>query len=143
MRSQRLLKHGLQLSTIPRRAARRFQSTLASTSSLPENAVVFSGIQPTGVPHLGNYLGALQSWKQLQDGASQTNKLLFCIVDLHAITMPQQANVLRQRRREMLAAFLAIGLDPDRSVLFYQSSVSYFSRARGGDLLCSGRSMRG
>jgi tryptophanyl-tRNA synthetase len=101
----------------------RYSSTF-STPSLPPNSVIFSGIQPTGTPHLGNYLGALQSWKQLQDGASAGTKLLFCIVDLHAITLPQEASVLRQRRREMLAAFLAVGLDPERSVLFYQSSVS-------------------
>jgi tryptophanyl-tRNA synthetase len=86
--------------------------------------VIFSGIQPTGIPHLGNYLGALQTWKQLQDGAADSTKLLFSIVDLHAITLPQEADVLRRRRREMLAAFLAVGLDPERSVLFYQSSVS-------------------
>ncbi|CAJ2505970.1 Uu.00g001000.m01.CDS01 [Anthostomella pinea] len=89
-----------------------------------QNAVVFSGIQPTGVPHLGNYLGAMRQWKRLQDDAHEDDKLLYSIVDLHAITMPQDAEILRRRRREMLAALIAIGLDPERSILFYQSSVS-------------------
>ncbi|RYP26536.1 hypothetical protein DL767_007987 [Monosporascus sp. MG133] len=86
-------------------------------------AVIFSGIQPTGVPHLGNYLGALRQWKRLQDDAPEETKLLFSVVDLHAITMPQDGPVLMQRKREMLAALIAIGLDPQKSTLFYQSSV--------------------
>lgn len=86
--------------------------------------VIFSGIQPTGVPHLGNYLGALQQWKRLQDEAAPGTKLLYSIVDLHAITVPQQPDLLRQRKREMLAALLAVGLDPSRSIIFHQSSVS-------------------
>ncbi|RYO83069.1 hypothetical protein DL766_004084 [Monosporascus sp. MC13-8B] len=86
-------------------------------------AVIFSGIQPTGVPHLGNYLGALRQWKRLQDIAPHKTKLLFSVVDLHAITMPQDGPVLMQRKREMLAAMIAIGLDPQKSTLFYQSSV--------------------
>ncbi|KAL7627123.1 Tryptophan--tRNA ligase, mitochondrial [Parahypoxylon ruwenzoriense] len=91
----------------------------------PKRRVIFSGIQPTGVPHLGNYLGALRQWKRLQDAAQSTgDKLLFSVVDLHAITMPQEAEQLRLRRREMLAALLAIGLHPDKGAnLFFQSSV--------------------
>ena len=85
--------------------------------------MIFSGIQPTGIPHLGNYLGALQNWKRLQDEAAPDTKLLYSIVDLHAITLPQQAPMLRQWKREMLAALLAVGIDPGRSSLFYQSSV--------------------
>ncbi|KAK7746069.1 Tryptophan--tRNA ligase, mitochondrial [Diatrype stigma] len=85
--------------------------------------VVFSGIQPTGVPHLGNYLGAMRQWKQLQDNAPDDTELLFSIVDLHAITMPRDAPVLMQHKREMLAALIAIGLDPKKSTMFYQSSV--------------------
>ncbi|KAH9903712.1 tRNA synthetases class I-domain-containing protein [Xylariomycetidae sp. FL2044] len=88
-----------------------------------KHAVVFSGIQPTGVPHLGNYLGALRQWKTLQDKASEGDKLLFSIVDLHAITMPQDAPRLRLHKRQMLAALLAVGLDPEKCTLFYQSSV--------------------
>ncbi|KAK1756245.1 hypothetical protein QBC47DRAFT_298779 [Echria macrotheca] len=86
--------------------------------------VIFSGIQPTGTPHLGNYLGALRQWKTLQDTSPPATKLLFSIVDLHAITVPpSSASDLVRRKREMLTALLAIGLDPARSILFYQSSV--------------------
>lgn len=98
-------------------------STAAPTEARQKPAVIFSGIQPTGVPHLGNYLGAMRQWKRLQDGAGAEDKLYFSVVDLHAITMPQDAPMLRQRSREMLAALIAIGLDPQRSTLFYQSSV--------------------
>lgn len=96
----------------------------------PNSAVIFSGIQPTGVPHLGNYLGALLRWVQLQEGtaADKSTQLYYSVVDLHALTSVQTASsnsgaVLRQRRRETLAALLAIGLDPERCVLFYQSAV--------------------
>lgn len=85
--------------------------------------VVFSGIQPTGVPHLGNHLGALRQWVKLQDDASPDSTLLFSIVDLHAITIKQDPRELAQWRREMLAALLAVGLDPKRSIIFAQSSV--------------------
>ncbi|KAK8003195.1 hypothetical protein PG989_002914 [Apiospora arundinis] len=91
---------------------------------------IFSGIQPTGVPHLGNYLGAMRQWKRLQDEAPQGTKLFFSIVDLHAITMPQDAPVLRQRSREMMASLLAIGLDPAKSTIFYQSSVPAHSELK-------------
>ncbi|KAM0421748.1 hypothetical protein ACHAPD_000186 [Fusarium lateritium] len=83
--------------------------------------VIFSGIQPTGVPHLGNYVGALRQWVQLQHTEPDA-KLIYSIVDLHAITMPQPPEQLRRRKREALAALLAIGIDPERATLFYQSS---------------------
>ena len=85
--------------------------------------VVFSGIQPTGVPHLGNYLGALQQWARLQNEASPSTQLFFSIVDLHAITTTQDADQLRRWKRETLATLLAVGLDPRRSTIFYQSTV--------------------
>lgn len=91
---------------------------------IPKDSIVFSGIQPSGIPHLGNYLGALRQWRRLQDSAADETSLFFSVVDLHAITMPQKAEQLRQWRREALAALLAIGLDPKRSVIFYQSAVS-------------------
>ncbi|KAI6382904.1 hypothetical protein MCOR25_000419 [Pyricularia grisea] len=90
---------------------------------IPKDSIVFSGIQPSGIPHLGNYLGALRQWRRLQDSAAAETSLYFSVVDLHAITMPQKSEQLRQWRREALAALLAIGLDPKRSVIFYQSSV--------------------
>lgn len=86
--------------------------------------VVFSGIQPTGVPHLGNYAGALRQWVNLQHSEPSSTKLIYSIVDLHAITVPQPPAELKKWRREALASLLAIGIDPDRSVLFHQSSVS-------------------
>lgn len=95
-----------------------------ATTSRASRQVYFSGIQPTGVPHLGNYLGALQSWVKLQDTSSPETTLLYSVVDLHAITLPQKPLQLRQWKREALATLLAIGLDPARSILFYQSSVS-------------------
>lgn len=85
--------------------------------------VIFSGIQPTGVPHLGNYLGALRQWVKLQNEAAQDTTLLFSIVDLHAITIKQDPIVLARCRKEMLASLLAVGLDPKRCIIFAQSSV--------------------
>ncbi|MBB6227325.1 tryptophanyl-tRNA synthetase [Polymorphobacter multimanifer] len=80
---------------------------------------VFSGIQPTGNLHLGNYLGAIRNWVRMQDEA----ECLFCVVDLHAITVAQEPKGLRAGIREMTAALIAAGLDPDRCVLFNQSAV--------------------
>lgn len=97
--------------------------------------VVFSGIQPTGIPHLGNYAGALRQWVNLQNTESSSTKLIYSIVDLHAITIPQPAEELRKWRREALASLLAIGIDPERSILFYQSAVSVDSATRVGLLL--------
>lgn len=104
------------------------QCRTATTTTTPINndaaspKVVFSGIQPTGTPHLGNYLGALLQWVRLQNEAAPDTKLHYSVVDLHAITVPQKAAELRQWRREMLAALLAVGLDPERSIISYQSS---------------------
>lgn len=84
---------------------------------------IFSGIQPTGVPHLGNYLGALREWVKIQDTATTDTKLIFSIVDLHALTVPQQGRQLRKWRKEAFATLIAVGLDPKRSTIFYQSAV--------------------
>ena len=112
----------------PSSASPSFRSSSArptsSWSKQAERKVIFSGIQPTGVPHLGNYLGALKQWRKLQDDALDTrDKLLFSIVDLHAITVPRERGLLTRWKREMMAALLAIGLDPNRSVIFHQSAV--------------------
>ena len=85
--------------------------------------VIFSGIQPTGVPHLGNYLGALRQWVKLQNDATPETRLLFSLVDLHAITIRQDPKQLLQWKNESLAMLLAIGLDPKRSIIFHQSDV--------------------
>ncbi|KAI5806630.1 hypothetical protein DFH27DRAFT_511844 [Peziza echinospora] len=89
----------------------------------PPQPTIFSGIQPTGIPHLGNYLGALRQWATIQNTAPPTTKLVYCVVDLHAITKPQRPEELRRWKREALATLLAIGLDPKRSILFEQSRV--------------------
>jgi tryptophanyl-tRNA synthetase len=81
---------------------------------------VFSGIQPSGTPHLGTYLGALKNWVSIQDDYDN----FYCIVDLHALTVPQDPKVLRYNVRELAAVFLAVGLDPGRAVIFRQSRVS-------------------
>ncbi len=81
---------------------------------------VFSGIQPSGNLTLGNYLGALRRWVEMQDEGRET---LYCVVDLHAITVWQDPPALTRATREVAAAFLAIGLDPKRSILFNQSQV--------------------
>jgi tryptophanyl-tRNA synthetase len=81
---------------------------------------VFSGIQPSGTPHLGTYLGALKNWVAIQDDHDN----FYCIVDLHALTVPQDPKVLRYNVRELAAVFVAIGLSPERSVIFRQSRVS-------------------
>ena len=86
---------------------------------------IFSGIQPSGVPTLGNYLGALQHWVRLQDGPDEC---LYCVVDLHAITAWQEPAQLAAQTREMAASLLACGIDPKRSILFHQSAVAAHAR---------------
>jgi tryptophanyl-tRNA synthetase len=78
---------------------------------------IFSGVQPTGNLHLGNYLGAIRNWVKLQDEF----ECLFCIVDMHAITVWQDPAELRAQTREVTAAFLAAGIDPRRHIVFNQS----------------------
>ncbi|XP_075837917.1 tryptophan--tRNA ligase, mitochondrial isoform X2 [Microtus pennsylvanicus] len=81
---------------------------------------VFSGIQPTGIPHLGNYLGAIESWVKLQ---AEYSTVLYSIVDLHSITVPQDPALLQQSILDMTAALLACGINPEKSILFQQSQV--------------------
>ncbi|KAJ8656747.1 tryptophan-tRNA ligase [Lichtheimia ornata] len=83
--------------------------------------LILSGIQPTGIPHLGNYLGALNNWVKLQQEPDATTYYMFA--DLHAITMPQDPATLRRNKLDMAASLLACGIDPKRSVLFEQSRV--------------------
>jgi len=81
---------------------------------------IFSGIQPTGNLHLGNYLGAIRNWVVLQ----HDYECIFCIVDLHALTLPQDPAELRASTREVTAAYIAAGIDPERCIIFNQSMVS-------------------
>jgi tryptophanyl-tRNA synthetase len=80
---------------------------------------IFSGMQPTRQLHLGNYLGALRNWVALQDRFES----IFCIVDLHALTLPQDPAVLLGNTREVAAAYIAAGIDPERCTIFHQSAV--------------------
>ena len=100
---------------------------------------IFSGVQPTGNLHLGNYLGAIRNWVQLQKDFD----CIFCIVDLHALTLPQDPKELRAQTREVTAAYIAAGIDPDRSA---RSNSSHdlpvrgdvrisFSRTRNNDAI--------
>jgi tryptophanyl-tRNA synthetase len=80
---------------------------------------IFSGIQPSGELHIGNYLGAVKNWVQLQE----RHESIFCIVDYHAITVAYEPAMLRRRRREMAVSLLAAGIDPAKATLFIQSQV--------------------
>ena len=81
---------------------------------------VFSGVQPTGNIHLGNYLGALKQFVALQD----ENDCIYCIVDMHSITVPQDPEELKNHILDVAALYLAVGLDPEKSIVFVQSEVS-------------------
>ena len=83
------------------------------------NQRILSGIQPTGNLHLGNYLGALKNWVTLQHRAES----FFCVVDLHALTMPQDPEQLRQHITDTAIAYIAAGVDPEKSTIFVQSMV--------------------
>ena len=87
---------------------------------MSKSKLVFSGVQPTGNLHLGNYLGALKNFVSLQ----KEMKCIYCVVDLHAITVFQKPNELSNNVLETVASFIATGLNPDESIIFNQSSVS-------------------
>lgn len=80
---------------------------------------VFSGVQPTGNIHLGNYLGALRQFVELQED----HQCVYCIVDMHAITLPQDPKILREHILDVAALYLAVGIDPKKSIVFVQSDV--------------------
>ena len=82
---------------------------------------VFSGIQPTGILHLGNYLGALKQWVAKQHERDN----VFCVVDLHAITVPEEIDPkrLREETRSVAALYFAAGIEPERNIVFVQSQV--------------------
>ena len=84
-----------------------------------QKKIIFSGMQPSGLITLGNYLGALNNWTKLQDDYN----CLYCIVDMHAITIRQDPVKLRKQAKELLLQYLAVGLDTEKSILYYQSHV--------------------
>ena len=82
---------------------------------------IFSGIQPSGKPTIGNYIGAIRNWVELQYNEDYEN--IYCVVDMHAITVPQMAKDLRKHTLEVLSLLMAAGIDPEKSTLFIQSHV--------------------
>lgn len=99
-------------------------SAIAKKPSATNKLRVFSGAQPSGALTIGNYMGALRQWINLQD----TYDCIYCIVDLHAITVRQDAERLRTKTLDTLALYLACGLDPQKSTLFVQSQVPEHSQ---------------
>jgi len=96
---------------------------------------IFSGVQPSGNLHIGNYLGAIANWVKLQDEPASTREddrsstrggyeLIFCVVDMHAITVPQDPEMLRKKTIEIAKIYLAAGIDPKKSSIFVQSQIS-------------------
>ena len=88
---------------------------------------IFSGVQPTGNLHLGNYLGAIKNFVELNN--DNENNCVFCVVDLHAITVNQDPNELRNNIRETVATFIASGINPKNSIIFNQSQISAHAEA--------------
>lgn len=93
--------------------------TNSPLQKVAEKGRIFSGIQPTGNLHLGNYLGAIRNWVSLQHEFES----IYCVVDLHAITVPQDPMLLRKSTREVAASLIAAGISTDKSILFNQSCV--------------------
>ena len=88
---------------------------------------IFSGVQPTGNLHLGNYLGAIKNFVLLNNDVE--NDCIFCVVDLHAVTIKQDPGELRKNIRNTVATFIACGIDPEKSIIFNQSTVPAHSEA--------------
>ncbi|KAI0303330.1 tryptophanyl-tRNA synthetase [Multifurca ochricompacta] len=109
---------GTRTTSNPGRPLTRPVSTRSDSSR-----IIFSGIQPTGIPHLGNYFGALVNWVKLQDAAAPHDKLLFSVVGWHALTLPQDPKALFEARTTMIALLLASGIDHRRSIVFHQDEV--------------------
>jgi len=95
---------------------KKIKTTLEEPTMAP---IVFSGMQATGIPSLGNYIGAVKNWVALQSDYH----CLYCIVDLHSITVRQDPATLREKARNLLTLYIALGLDPEKSIIYYQSHV--------------------
>jgi tryptophanyl-tRNA synthetase len=106
--------------------AKQFRSCLNHHRSL-SSQITFSGIQPTSVPHIGNYFGAIKLWVDIQNNKTNyiDNSLIISIVDLHAITVPHNAKLLNDYIYKCAATLIACGIDPDKTILYQQSDVSY------------------
>ncbi len=122
--THRAIRSGPKTLASHRRAFSTPYCVRSTDSTIPHDTparVIFSGIQPTGVPHLGNYLGAFRPWVRLQDQRSKNDVLNFSIVDYHALTVPQDPDQLWKWNLETYLALLAVGLDPKISRIFFQS----------------------
>src|SRR6186997_3472314 len=86
-----------------------------------QNNIVFSGIQPTGEMHIGNYFGAVANWVRIQNSGQY--QPVYCVVNLHAMTMPYDVPVLKKTTESLFVELLAAGLDPEKSIVFVQSMV--------------------
>ena len=86
---------------------------------------IFSGVQPTGNLHLGNYLGAIKNFVEL--GNDNDNECIFCVVDLHAITVKHDPNDLRDNVRETVASFVACGIDPKKNIIFNDVGIKIYN----------------
>ncbi|ODV78639.1 tryptophanyl-tRNA synthetase [Suhomyces tanzawaensis NRRL Y-17324] len=122
MRSVALRVSTRRLVSSSTRANASVQSSL-SIEKFPPKSTIFSLIQPTGKIHLGNYLGALRGWADLLKVDSPQSKFIFGVADLHALTMPTEPLQLKQHRYEAMASLIAAGLDPERCIVFHQSTV--------------------
>lgn len=119
-------------STVAKAAGKVAKDTVLNmaSTSVPAKSSVFSMIQPTGVFHVGNYLGAVKSWVDIQNKAKQDHpdvadrpKLLFGVADLHALTIPKDPKTLKFTRMQAIASMLATGLDPEVCIIFQQSRI--------------------
>src|SRR5262249_4942692 len=104
-------------STKPAKRATAPAPGTATAAGKAKRERVFSGIQPSGNPTIGNYIGAIKNWVAEQDMYDN----IYCVVDLHAITVPQDPAKLRESVRQLYALLIACGLDPERSAIFVQS----------------------
>lgn len=111
----------------------RYTSTVKTTSfdpknlSIPERSTIFSLIQPTGMFHLGNYLGAVRIWNDLLENSPESARCIYGVADLHAMTIPKSATELRKYRYEAIASILSSGIDHDKAIIYHQSAISEHS----------------
>ncbi|CAL2037602.1 unnamed protein product [Caenorhabditis brenneri] len=115
-----LVNYGFKISSLPRHL---------STSSSTHPTIYFTGIQPTGIPHLGNFFGSIEPWIELQNTVDPGTQMMLSVVDQHAISLgPLPAAQLRQNTRRMTASLISCGVDPKRTLLFRQSDVPHIAQ---------------
>lgn len=124
MKSTRLLNLAAKVATKSSKPAKSTVLDISAVTVKP-NSTIFSMIQPTGVFHVGNYLGAVRSWVDLQDVSPADTNLIFGVADLHALTVPKDDPVgLKFCRRQAIASIIATGINPDRCIVFQQSQIA-------------------